>query len=101
MQIDRNCLLVRFLLVVATSILQGEMLATDVGNPRKVNHLYSFYLIINLTFLVSEDKTRVKKLGVEIGKDAAEKSKGLFSADDWMCTKYSPLNKFLSGELSR
>jgi hypothetical protein len=28
---------------------------------------------------------------MEIGKDAAEKSKGLFSADDWMCTKYDLL----------
>jgi len=28
---------------------------------------------------------------MEIGKDAAEKSKGLFSADDWMCTKYDTL----------
>jgi hypothetical protein len=28
---------------------------------------------------------------MEIGKDAAEKSKGLFSADDWMCTKYNLL----------
>ena len=31
-------------------------------------------------------------MGIEIGKDAAEKSKGLFSADDWMCTKYIILN---------
>lgn len=28
-----------------------------------------------------------KKLGQEIGKAAAEKSKGLFSADDWQCNK--------------
>jgi hypothetical protein len=34
-----------------------------------------------------EEKAKVKKLGVEIGKEAAEKSKGLFSADDWMCNK--------------
>jgi len=27
----------------------------------------------------------VKKGGVEIGKQLAEKSKGLFSADDWQC----------------
>lgn len=30
-----------------------------------------------------------KKLGTEIGKAAAEKSGGLFSADDWQCNKYS------------
>lgn len=28
------------------------------------------------------------RIGREIGKDAAEKSKGLFSADDWICTKF-------------
>jgi len=39
-----------------------------------------------------EDKAKVKKLGVEIGKDAAEKSKGLFSADDWMCSKCANVN---------
>nr|CAG4642826.1 EOG090X0ECZ [Evadne anonyx] len=39
-----------------------------------------------------EDQNKVKKLGVEIGKDAAEKSKGLFSADDWMCTKCANVN---------
>ena len=39
----------------------------------------------------ADDKAKAKKLGMEIGKDAAEKSKGLFSADDWMCTKYNIL----------
>jgi hypothetical protein len=28
-----------------------------------------------------------KKLGIEIGKNAAEKSGGLFSAEDWACSK--------------
>nr|CAG4642071.1 EOG090X0ECZ [Eurycercus lamellatus] len=39
-----------------------------------------------------DEKAKVKKLGMEIGKDAAEKSKGLFSADDWMCTKCGNVN---------
>nr|SVE90794.1 EOG090X0ECZ [Daphnia sinensis] len=39
-----------------------------------------------------DDKSKAKKLGMEIGKDAAEKSKGLFSADDWMCTKCGNVN---------
>lgn len=30
----------------------------------------------------------VKKAGTEIGSKFAEKSKGLFSADDWQCSKY-------------
>ncbi|XP_015775466.1 PREDICTED: zinc finger Ran-binding domain-containing protein 2-like [Acropora digitifera] len=30
----------------------------------------------------------IKFTGSQIGKQAAAKSKGLFSADDWMCSKY-------------
>ncbi|CAH0554445.1 unnamed protein product [Brassicogethes aeneus] len=33
-----------------------------------------------------------RKLGTEIGKSAAEKSKGLFSADDWQCNKCGNVN---------
>lgn len=34
-------------------------------------------------------KPRAKqRVGKEIGKEAAEKSKGLFAAEDWVCTKY-------------
>lgn len=47
----------------------------------------NFNFSIFLLWREQEEKAKVKKLGVEIGKDAAEKSKGLFSADDWMCTK--------------
>ncbi|XP_028403731.1 zinc finger Ran-binding domain-containing protein 2-like [Dendronephthya gigantea] len=35
---------------------------------------------------------RVKKTGSEIGKHIAEKSKGLFSADDWQCGKCGNIN---------
>ncbi|XP_014662544.1 PREDICTED: zinc finger Ran-binding domain-containing protein 2-like isoform X2 [Priapulus caudatus] len=35
---------------------------------------------------------KVKKSGVEIGKHLAEKSKGLFSADDWQCAKCGNVN---------
>lgn len=40
------------------------------------------------------DKTKVeifKKTGTEIGKKAAERSGGLFSADDWHCSRYTIL----------
>jgi len=37
-----------------------------------------------------EDKT--KKQGIEIGASAAEKSKGLFSAEDWQCSKCGNVN---------
>ena len=33
-----------------------------------------------------------KKMGIEIGKNAAEKSKGLFSAEDWQCGKCGNVN---------
>ncbi|CAH2099723.1 unnamed protein product [Euphydryas editha] len=33
-----------------------------------------------------------KKLGTEIGKSAAEKSRGLFNADDWQCNKCANVN---------
>ncbi|XP_046851646.1 LOW QUALITY PROTEIN: zinc finger Ran-binding domain-containing protein 2-like [Xenia sp. Carnegie-2017] len=35
---------------------------------------------------------RVRKSGSEIGKHFAEKSKGLFSADDWQCAKCGNIN---------
>jgi len=39
-----------------------------------------------------EDLPAKKKAGAEIGKVAAEKSKGLFSADDWQCSKCGNVN---------
>lgn len=33
-----------------------------------------------------------KKLGTEIGKHAAEKSRGLFSAEDWQCNTCANVN---------
>lgn len=39
-----------------------------------------------------EDLPSKKKAGAEIGKAAAEKSKGLFSADDWQCSKCGNVN---------
>lgn len=39
-----------------------------------------------------EDLPVKKKAGAEIGKAAAEKSKGLFSADDWQCSKCGNVN---------
>ncbi|XP_063222147.1 zinc finger Ran-binding domain-containing protein 2 isoform X3 [Bacillus rossius redtenbacheri] len=38
------------------------------------------------------DSAKKKKLGQEIGKAAAEKSRGLFSADDWQCNKCGNVN---------
>lgn len=36
--------------------------------------------------------SKKRKLGTEIGKAAAEKSRGLFSADDWQCNKCGNVN---------
>ncbi|XP_046984679.1 zinc finger Ran-binding domain-containing protein 2 isoform X1 [Schistocerca americana] len=38
------------------------------------------------------ESLKKKKLGHEIGKAAAEKSRGLFSADDWQCNKCGNVN---------
>ena len=35
---------------------------------------------------------RTKKQGIEIGSAAAEKSKGLFAAEDWQCAKCGNVN---------
>ncbi|XP_059480272.1 zinc finger Ran-binding domain-containing protein 2-like isoform X2 [Neocloeon triangulifer] len=40
----------------------------------------------------SSSNSKSKKLGHEIGKAMAEKSKGLFSADDWQCSKCGNVN---------
>lgn len=40
----------------------------------------------------SHTSNKKKKLGQEIGKAAAEKSRGLFSADDWQCNKCGNVN---------
>lgn len=41
---------------------------------------------VNPTFFTDRKEGIVyKKGGTEIGKNLAEKSKGLFSADDWQC----------------
>uniref|UniRef100_A0A1B0D4T7 Zinc finger Ran-binding domain-containing protein 2 n=1 Tax=Phlebotomus papatasi TaxID=29031 RepID=A0A1B0D4T7_PHLPP len=40
----------------------------------------------------SLDGSAKKKLGTEIGKAAAEKSRGLFSAEDWQCSKCANVN---------
>lgn len=38
------------------------------------------------------DGSNKKKLSAEIGKAAAEKSRGLFSAEDWQCNKCANVN---------
>lgn len=43
-----------------------------------------------IEIFITLEKTKVeifKKTGSEIGKKAAEKSGGLFSADDWHCSR--------------
>ena len=39
-------------------------------------------------FSAKEPSMLVKNSGTEIGERFAEKSKGLFSANDWQCAKY-------------
>ena len=47
----------------------------------------------SFTSLLSSGKPRAKVVqGQSIGKEQAEKSKGLFSADDWSCSKCGNVN---------
>lgn len=44
--------------------------------------------VFALAFVITLDRkegVEIRKQGTEIGKAMAEKSKGLFSADDWQC----------------
>merc|ERR1712193_234425 len=41
---------------------------------------------------LGKKEVETKKQGIEIGASAAEKSKGLFSADDWQCSKCGNVN---------
>ena len=43
--------------------------------------------MLSVVFYISDktDGVEIKKQGTEIGKTMAEKSHGLFSADDWQC----------------
>jgi hypothetical protein len=47
--------------------------------------LNDFVVRPKILFAAKSDGLEFKKGGTEIGKTLAEKSKGLFSADDWQC----------------
>lgn len=47
-----------------------------------------FRVVLELKIVLTSDRkegVEIRKQGTEIGKVMAEKSKGLFSADDWQC----------------
>lgn len=48
-------------------------------------HLSSEVSYEHMHVLDRTEGVEIKKQGTEIGKVMAEKSKGLFSADDWQC----------------
>lgn len=46
-------------------------------------------LSVSFCYCIEKSKVEIfKKTGTEIGKKAAERSGGLFSADDWHCSRY-------------
>lgn len=83
------------------SILQEELVVTDVAEvglvslfKKKKNLVHFLNVFMNIVFfkMCSTDKTTDAKMmkagGTEIGKTLAEKSRGLFSANDWQCKTY-------------
>jgi len=46
---------------------------------------WSFATCLFYLFADRKEGIEIRKQGTEIGKAMAEKSKGLFSADDWQC----------------
>lgn len=54
---------------------------------RTYNVFVLHILCHDVMYLITDRKEGIvyKKGGTEIGKNLAEKSKGLFSADDWQC----------------
>jgi len=46
---------------------------------------YGVFVSWECLFLDRKEGVEIRKQGTEIGKVMAEKSKGLFSADDWQC----------------
>lgn len=53
-----------------------------------------FFVVVFVSFSFPEKTTEAKMMkagGTEIGKTLAEKSRGLFSANDWQCKTYALL----------
>ncbi|XP_065904601.1 zinc finger Ran-binding domain-containing protein 2-like isoform X2 [Dysidea avara] len=79
--------------IVETSTSRGGHVVTDVGKVLIVCRLFASALFACCSRDAEKGKVDIfKKTGSEIGKSAAAKSGGLFSAEDWQCSKCGNVN---------
>lgn len=77
-------------IIKSSSSMDGDWECEDCGNVNfaRRNNCNR----CNKSKILNIAAAKKRKLGTEIGKAAAEKSHGLFSADDWQCNKCGNVN---------
>lgn len=74
-------------IIIIEGAFQLRLTACETKKKLTVKEGYDF--VCSILFILTEKGNidSMKLTGSQIGKQAAAKSKGLFSAEDWMCSK--------------